>query len=73
MYLNTSASVCRAPLTVGVCWGHPQEQGCALISGVVTFLIEVTVSKLRDVVFVPSGQHKAPCLGVGEGESPSPH
>ena len=56
------------------CWGHPTwSYGCALISGVVTFLIEITVSKLRDVVFVPSGQHKAPCLGVGEGESPSPH
>lgn len=38
-----------------------------------TFLIEVTVSKLRDVAFVPAGPHKAPCLGVGEGESPSPH
>lgn len=38
-----------------------------------TFLMEVAVSKLRDVAFVPAGPHKAPCLGVGEGESPFPH
>lgn len=39
----------------------------------VTFLIEVTVSKLRDVAFVPGGQHESTRSGGGGGvESPSP-
>lgn len=36
------------------------------------FLIEVAVSKLRDVACVPAGPHKALVWGWGRGRAPAP-